>query len=199
MAQVRRQGWAIWLALGTICGLLATGFWPNTPLHAVATDHSENFVMATGMVDDNVEAVFMLDFLTGTLRGAVISNQSRGFQAVYETNVLADLASAVTTLNAKVRQENAARKKAGAPARPDVQVPQSPKFLMVTGISDLRRGAARLRPGRSVVYIAETSTGLVLAYVIPWSPENHTQDIAFQGKLILWAADQFATTVVRPE
>ena len=28
MAQVRRQGWAIWLALGTICGLLATGFWP---------------------------------------------------------------------------------------------------------------------------------------------------------------------------
>ena len=70
---------------------------------------------------------------------------------------------------------------------------------MVTGISDLRRGAARLRPGRSVVYIAETSTGLVLAYVIPWSPENHTQDIAFQGKLILWAADQFATPVVRPE
>lgn len=199
MAHVRRRSWVVWFALGTICGLLATGFWPNTPLHAVATDHSDTCVMATGMVDDSVEAVFLLDFLTGTLRGAVISNQSRGFQAVYETNVLADLAASVTALNVKVKAENVARKKQGAPARPDVQLPQSPKFLMVTGISDLRRGAARLRPGRSVVYVAEVSTGLVLAYVVPWSPEQHSNDIAFQGKMILWAADQFATTVVRPE
>ncbi len=199
MAYVHRQSWIVWLALGTISGLLVTGFWPNSQLHAVATDHSDNFVMATGLVDDSTEAVFVLDFLTGNLRGAVVSNQSRGFQAVYETNVLADLAASVTALNVKVRAENVIRKKQGNPARPDVQVPQSPKFLMVTGMSDLRRGAARLRPGRSIIYVAETTTGLVLAYVVPWSPDQHSQDTAFQGKLILWAGDQFASTVVRTE
>jgi len=199
MAFVRRQNWIVWLGLGALGGVMFTAFWPNTPLHAVATDHGENFAMATGAVDDTTEAVFLLDFLSGNLRGAVLSNQSRGFQAMYEANVLADLANSVTVLNAKVRQENLARKKQGVPARPDVQVPQNPRFLMVTGNCDLRRGAARLRPGRSVLYVAETTTGLVLAYVIPWSSEQHVSDMAFQGKLILWAGDQFATTVVRAE
>jgi len=199
MAYVRRHSWIIWLALGAIGGLMAVGIWPHTPLHAVATDRAENFAMATGFVDDTTEAVFLLDFATGTLKGAVLSNQTRGFQAIYEANVLADLAASVNVLNTKIKLENVNRKKMGVPARPDVQIPQTPRFMLVTGATDLRRGAARLRPGRSVVYVAETNTGIVMAYVIPWSPEQHNTDTPVVAKLVFWAADQFATTVVRTE
>ena len=87
MAYLRKQYWAVWLAIGLVVGLMIGGIWPDTPLHAVATDGTENFALATGFVDDGAEAVYLLDFLTGTLRAAVLSNQSRGFQAYYGANV----------------------------------------------------------------------------------------------------------------
>jgi hypothetical protein len=199
MACMRKRSWAIGLALGLVVGLIFGGLWPSSPLHAVATDHSENFAMATGFVDDNVEAVFLMDFLTGSLKAAVVSNQRPGFQAFYESSVLADLATSIAELNVRIKAENVARKKQGAPARPDVQAPQTPHFLMVTGMADLRRGAARARPSRSVVYVAETNTGVVLAYVLPWESDAHMTDRRVMGKLILWAGDQFAATVTRTE
>ena len=199
MAFVRRQNWVVWLALGAMAGLLATGLWPSAPLRAVATDRTENFAITTGIIDEGIEAVFVLDFLTGSLRGAVLSNQSRGFQAVWEANVLADLTKSVTVLNVKIKAENNVRIKKGLPARPEVQVPQNPRFMLVTGLTDMRRGAARLRPSRSAIYVAEATTGMVLAYVAPWSPEQHSSDTPFVYQLLLWTAEQFATTVVRAE
>ncbi len=43
-----------WIALGLAGGLALAAFWPSTPLHAVATDRSESFAMATGYLDDDV-------------------------------------------------------------------------------------------------------------------------------------------------
>ena len=186
------------LILGFLPGLILGGFWPTAPLHAVATDRTDNFCIATGIVDENIEAVFLLDSLTGTLRGAVLSNQAAGFRARYETNVLADLARAVTDVNVRIAGENAARKREGAVLRPEVRLPQAPRFMMVTGATDLRRGAARAQPGKSVVYVAEATTGIVLAYAVPWSATDHQTNRASVGTLILWAADQFSNAVVRP-
>src|SRR3989304_5318782 len=121
----RKQCWAVWLGIGLLAGLMIGGLWPDTPLHAVATDSTDNFAMATGFVDDGIEAIYFLDFLTGTLRAAVLSNQSRGFQARYEANVNADLAGVVQLGAATLEATNAQRRQAGLPPRPPLQGPQT--------------------------------------------------------------------------
>lgn len=199
MPYVLRRGWPVWLVLGLIAGVLIGQFWPNTPLHAVATDRLENYAIATGPVDEDMEAVFFLDFLTGTLRAAVLSRDSRTpkFRAFYEANINADLARTVTVLNAG---RTSGRKTRGAAAMAGmVQVPQSPNYLMVTGGANIQATAQHNRtpPGRSIVYVAETNTGIVMAYVIPWSTQDAAANRVSGGPLLLWAADQFSSAVVR--
>jgi hypothetical protein len=191
----------VWLAIGLACGLAAAGLWPHAPLRAVATDHAENVVLATGMVDDAVEAVYFLDPLTGILQAAVPSIQTKGvFQSTWAANVYTDLQNAISVLNANIQKENKPLEKRGQATRPIIQMPQKPAYAMVTGAIDIRRGAARLRPGRAMIYIAESNTGIVLAYAVPWSPEMHTTGQLFQNNtLTLWAFDQFSKAIVREQ
>ena len=135
----------VWLGIGLVGGLILCGTWPQTPLHAVATDRTNTFAMATGPVDQDIEAVYFLDFLTGDLSAVVLGRQGRVFTAFYHypgNRLLADLG---------------------------VDPAKNPKYLMTTGLVDLRQGGARLQPSVSVVYVAEVSTGKVAAYAIPWS------------------------------
>ncbi len=193
MGYVRRHRWYVGLAIGLLLGLILGGLWPDAPLHATATDRVDNFAIATGFVDDEIEAVYFLDFLTGTLRVAVVSNVMPSFQARYEANINADLANVVAFINAGGEGRN--RSVTG-----QIQLPQTPNYLMVTGVADLRRGAsARQRPGRSLVYVAETNTGILLAYAVPWSKEKHSANQPDYGVLKLWAGDQFSTAIKRPE
>lgn len=201
MPYVLRRGWPVWLVLGLIAGVMIGQFWPNTPLHAVATDRVDNYAIATGPVDEDMEAVFFLDFLTGTLKAAVLSRDSRTpkFRAFYEANINADLARTITVLNAG-RGGGGTRKGRGTVAMAGmVQVPQSPSYLMVTGGVNIQATAqqGRTPPGRSVVYVAETNTGIVMAYVVPWSTQDAAANRISGGPLLLWAADQFSTAVVR--
>src|SRR5271165_5670736 len=100
------------LGIGLVIGMLFAGGWPNVPLHAVATDRTEGFAIATGYCDESVEAVYFLDFVTGDLSAAVVSKQNGHFNAYYTHNVIADLGI--------------------APSR-------TPRFLLTTGMVDLRR------------------------------------------------------------
>ena len=196
MKTIRRNRWYAGLAVGLILGLIVGGLWPDTPLHATATDRVENYAIATGFVDDDIEAVYFLDFLTGMLRVAVVSNQTSSFQARYEANINADMASVIQFVNAG---GNGGRRR-GGPTGPVIQPPQTPSYLLVTGVADIRRGAAaRQQPGRSLVYVAETNTGILLAYAIPWSKEMHAANQPHGGPLILWAGDVFSTAIKRPE
>jgi len=200
MAYLRKQYWAVWLATGLLVGLMIGGIWPDTPLHAVSTDSTENFAIATGYVDDGVEAVYFLDFLTGTLRAAVLSNQSRGFQARFEANINADLTGVVQLGAAGMAAANAQRRKAGLPPLPQMEIPQSPRYLMTTGVIDIRRGAAaRQIPAQAVLYVAEVNTGIVLTYIIPWDRHAHNSDLPAGGPLTLWAGDQFTTALIQTE
>ena len=199
-----KRSWPAWLGigllLGVLLGLMVGGLWPDTPLHAVATDRTENFAMATGPVDDGVEAVYFLDFLTGTLRAAVLSNQSRGFHAHYEANVNVDLAGLVQVSNAGLAQVNAQRRKQNLPPLPEIQMPASPNYLMTTGVIDIRRGAAvRLQPPQAVVYVAETTTGIVLVYVLPWDRNAHMSDMPSGGPLTLWAGERFTAALIQTQ
>lgn len=184
MVRNHKFGWGLGLAIGLVVGLVLGGLWPYSPVHATATDRVENFAIATGFVDDGVEAVFYLDYLTGNLNAAVLSRRSSAFQSQFTTNVHADLK--------KVIAFNASN---GGAA---VQVPQSPNYLMVTGTHNLTT-QGRSYYGNTVVYVAETNTGIVMAYAVPWSRESYSADKPFVMPLELRAGQQFSAAMLRPE
>ena len=122
-------------------GLVLSGFWPHTPLHAVATDRVDTFAMATGPLDSEVEAVYFLDFLTGDLTAVVLGKQPNSWTGFFQANVAADLG---------------------------IDPQKNPKFLMVTGMANLRRGGGSpLQPSNAMCYVAEITSGKVAAYAVP--------------------------------
>ncbi len=137
--------WAAVLAaaVGLSLGLMISGLWPQTALHAMATDRVDTYAMATGMVDEDVEAVYFLDFLTGELRALVMGKQVGGISGIYTYNVAGHLG---------------------------IDPSKNPRYMMVTGIVSLRRGGSRMQAGRAVVYVAEITSGKMGAYAIPWNP-----------------------------
>ncbi len=165
-----RRSRGAWLGLGLLIGLVIGGVFPDSPLHAVATDRYENFAIATGPVDDDIEAIYFLDFLTGDLKAAVLSIQVGKFRAFYTYNILQDLG---------------------------VDPSKNPRYLMVTGVADLRRGTNRLRPAKAVVYVAEITSGKVAAYAIPWSREASAAGQVNKGSFTLLDLVPFRTAVVR--
>ncbi len=180
MGYLRKHSWPVGLSLGVLVGLMIGGMWPNTPLHATATDRVDRYAMATGFVHDGVEAVYYLDFLTGSLRAAVLSKSAQGFQAFFEANIHADMAAAMSTAG--------------------VQMPQEPKYLMVTGVVDIRRvPGQRNTPGSAAIYVAEANTGVVLAYIVPWSIEAHSANRFHSAPLVLWAGGQFSSAMIRTQ
>src|SRR5262249_3403110 len=126
-----------WVSLGVLIGALLSVFMPAQPLHAVATHGQEGFALATGLLDNSVEGVYFLDGLTGVLKGAALNINTYSFTSVFETNVINDL---------------------------KLDVAKSPKFLMVTGLAELRRGPSQFQPGQAVIYIAEVNSGILAAY-----------------------------------
>jgi hypothetical protein len=133
--------------------------WPNVPLHAVATDRTEGFAIATGYCDESVEAVYFLDFVTGDLTAAVVSKQNGRFNAFFTRNIVADL-----RIN---------------PLKPL-------RFLLTTGAADLRRtGGKNTIYSKSLVYVAELQSGNVGAYAIPWSSSAWTAGQTMKGEISL--------------
>jgi hypothetical protein len=161
-------GIAIIVIAAFAVGLLVAGHVPNVPLHAVATDRTENFAMATGYCDDSVEAVYFLDFLTGELSGAVVSKQTGRFNAFYTYNVSGDLGV--------------------APGR-------TPRYLLTTGTADLRRSGGKTQTlSRSLVYVSELSSGKVAAYAIPWSSSAWNAGQTLRGQFTLLDVGRFRGT-----
>jgi len=161
---------AVWVGLGLIVGLVLGGFWPQSPLHAVATDRYQDFAVATGFVDENIEALYFLDFLTGNLQAAVLSVQTGQFNSFYQINILQDL---------------------------EIDPSKNPRYMMVTGMANIRRGTNQFRPSAAVIYIAEATTGPVVAYALPWTPNRQAAGTPSEGPLMKIAVTQFRTAAVR--
>ncbi len=180
MARYRTYGWGLGLAIGLVVGLVLGGLWPQSPIHASATDRVQNFAIATGFVDPETEAVFYLDYLTGNLNAAVLSRMSPAFQSRFNANVLADLQRVIAATGG------------------GSQMPQSPNFLMVTGTVKIpTKGNPTI--GNTAVYVAETNTGIVMAYVIPWQREYFNADKPYAGQLVLRAGEYLSKPMLRPE
>jgi hypothetical protein len=161
-------GIALVVVIAFVLGVLAAGYWPNVPIHAVATDRSEGFAMATGYCDDQVEAVYFLDFLTGDLSAAVVAKQTGRFNAFYTYNVAGDLA---------------------------VSPGRAPRYLMTTGNADLRRSGGKQQSlSRALVYVAELNSGKVGAYAIPWSSSAWNAGQTLRGQFTLLDVGRFRST-----
>ena len=130
---------ALMLVIGFILGAAFMVLRPQQTIHAAAANSNDKFSMATVPVTTvgDGEAVFVLDHLTGVLRGGVISSQTGGFAYTYLRNVAADF------------QVN--------PATPE------PKYSMVGGPIQLRASGGN-QPASGVLYVAELTSGAVVAY-----------------------------------
>lgn len=168
-----KQNPMLWLVIGLVVGVAVGGFCPHAPLHATATDRFDTFAISTGFVDEGIEAIYFLDFLTGDLRAAVLSKQvpSR-FNAFYERNIIQDLG---------------------------VDPAKNPRYLLVTGMADIRRGGSRMQPSAAVVYVAEITTGQVAAYAIPWNAQGHASGQVVKEAIYLIDKFKFRTAAVRPQ
>lgn len=127
------------LMLGFSVGALTTMLTTPSDLQAASASGNDKFSMATVPTElPNIsEAVFVLDHLTGNLRGGVLSDQTGKFAFTYFRNVAADF------------QVN--------PATPD------PKYAIVAGPMDAR-GAGGAQPAKGVVFVGELTSGSVIAY-----------------------------------
>jgi hypothetical protein len=131
------------LALPSVVVLgLVLGRWLSpAPLHAAATDHGDTFALATGQVDNGIDAVFMLDFLSGDLRVAVLNPTTRGFTVTYHRNISADL---------------------------KVEAGKTPKYALVVGQSYMRTFSNwRLAP--CAIYVAEVTSGNLAVYTFAYN------------------------------
>jgi len=159
------------IVLGFVLGLNVQGLWPNVPLHATATHVLDKFVICTGLVDDTVEAIYFLDFLTCDMRAAVINPKTGKFNAFFTRNIAADFGA----------------------------VTKNPRYLIVTGFADMPRGRASFQFAKSIVYVAEASTGQVAAYSIPWSTSLQAAGKPQSGEFQPLDLAQFRTAIVRDE
>ena len=149
---IRKTSAFLWLGLGLLAGLMVAGLWPSVPLHAVATDKIDTFSMATGPVEADYEAVYFLDHLTGDLNGFVIGRTAAGGYGVLQRCYRNVLKEDFKTDNEK-----------------------TPKFIMTTGVCDLSRGGrgGPVMPSRSVLYIADVTSGLAGVYAWTYNPTFH--------------------------
>ena len=159
------------LVLGLVVGLNVAGLWPSVPLHASATHGLDKFAIATGLVDNMVEALYFLDFLTGDLRAAVINPKNGRFNSFFSRNIANDFGVGGT----------------------------SARYLLVTGMADMPRGRANFQFAKSIVYVAEANTGAVAAYTIPWNSSAHLAGNPQRGEFQLLSVEQFRTAFVRDE
>lgn len=167
---------AAMMVLGLFLGAVVVAGWhgvgQGTQVQATATHGESNFAIATGFVDDFVEGLYFLDFLTGDLRAAVVSRRTGEFVAFFERNIQQDFSS-------------------GA---------KNPKYLMVTGVARLpTRGVGNNRVANSLIYVAEAASGEVAAYALPWNQSDSAKGAAQRGGFIPVAKGSFRTTFVRDD
>ncbi|MEM6329491.1 MAG: hypothetical protein AAF790_04490 [Planctomycetota bacterium] len=145
---------------------------PPQLIDAATAQNFENFAVATGPVDGDIEAFYFLDFLTGSLKAVAINTRTGVFGSRYEYNIAADFDSA------------------GA---------KNPKFLMVTGTARIPRGRGNTQIASSVVYITEATTGKMAAYIMPWNSSMQAAGKVQTGTFRKVAEVQLRNSFVRDQ
>ncbi len=153
MLRYLKQNRGTWLVLGLLMGAILGAVvtaqltnrqiqLPATLLNASATSGGTTMAIATGPIQEGVEGLFILDFITGELTCSVLNPRTGQLGGAYKANVVADLG---------------------------VEQGKQPQYLMVTGAANFRMGGGNVLPAESVVYVADANTGRYVAYWLPWN------------------------------
>ncbi|MGQ0635072.1 MAG: hypothetical protein ACT4QC_10705 [Planctomycetaceae bacterium] len=136
-----------WLLGGLLAGLGVAYFWPHEPAYANTVDRDKNFAIITvpvGMsaagINDPLEGVFVLDFLTGQLKGAVLNRQVGKFASFYVRDLSKDFS---------------------------VDAATEPRFAIASGYAGLT-GQRGMVYASGIIYVAELTTGRIAAYAFPF-------------------------------
>lgn len=134
---------------------------PAGEVNATATHGIEKFAIATGMLDDQTEAIFFLDYLTAELKGAAISRQTSKFSSLYRRKILQDFNTGE-----------------------DAESFKNPRFMMVTGLAQVQQRGGRSRVGRALIYVVEVNSGKAVAYAVPDARSSRVTGSATPSDLI---------------
>jgi len=126
------------------------------PVQATASTWSESLCAATGPIDEEVEELYTLDAVTGDLQCAVLNPRTTLFAGVFRTNVLADL---------------------------QIDATKKPNYLLLTGQVTFTGQSGNTRPGNSVVYVIDSTSGRFAAYGVPWQRALSTRGQMQTGQL----------------
>ena len=128
-------------------------------LKAAASHGGETFAIATGNVDEDVEGLFTLDFLTGDLQCLVVNPRNGALGGWFKTNVASVLS---------------------------VEKGKKPSYLMATGHINVAGGYGGQRPAASLCYVADANSGEVAAFTFPWAKAATTAGVAqaYEMKLV---------------
>jgi hypothetical protein len=141
----------VWLVAGVIIGLGVTWFWPHEPVRADQSDRADKFGICTVPASLAIaglptsEAVFILDFVTGRLQGFYLNPQQGGFSQMFYRDIADDL---------RLNEKGAAQ----------------PVYAFAGGQGQFSGQGQTW--GASMIYIAEMTTGKLVAYAFPFSQAN---------------------------
>ena len=133
---------AMMFAAGAFVTGAAICFWPQPEIKAAVANGNDKFTMVTVPLIETgeLEGVFVLNHLTGVLTGSAINVQAGKFGFSYLHNVAADFQTAAKT--------------------------PEPKYAIVSGTVNLKTTGG-VQPSWGVIYVAELSSGAVIAYAFP--------------------------------
>lgn len=136
----------VWMVIGLIGGLAIATLWPHEEAKAVATDRDAQFAMATCQVGviDPVEAIFVLDFLTGSLKGAVLNRTNATFTNFFFRDLPGDFG---------------------------VDPKKEAHYCIVTGLAQMAQQGS-IPPATSVIYVGELTTGKIICYGFTFRESN---------------------------
>lgn len=170
------------IGVGMLVGNLAatrndqqTLFLSEIPVQATASVKSDHIAAATGPIDDKVEGLFTLDFITGHLQCAVLYTggpSANSFGGLYGANVVSDL---------------------------NIENTKKPNYLLLTGYASFVRGGGggAMRPAACVAYVIDSNTGNFAAYGVPWNPAQVARGARQQGALIPLATGTARMVAIR--
>jgi hypothetical protein len=139
------------LTAGILVGLAIACLTRHEPAYAATSDRAVHFSMMTvpvtdaanGIVDP-LDGVFVLDFTTGQLKGAVLNRQIGKFASFYFRDVAKDF---------------------------DFKPNQIPEYCMVNGYAQIPiQGGRKMASG--MIYLSELASGKVVGYCFPWQEQG---------------------------
>lgn len=143
MTGTRSNDRFVWLVLGLLAGVAIASVWPHEPVQASSADRNQKFAMITTPIGGGYEGVFILDFLTGRLTGAVLGRVRNGgteFINFYARNVAEDF---------------------------EVAGNGEAHYAISGGVAEIQ-GKGGIQWGNSAIYVSEMNSGKVAAYAVPF-------------------------------